>query len=401
MTYLTLSKAFHNPNTDADELYRTRFQAKDTIHMDLLVSGNPAFCVMDESVYVPMLGIMKADKKILSLTQSLPDKAIQQFTERTLIDEIVLTNEIEGVNSSRKEIGDVLRNLEKRNRRNRFYGLVNKYSMLRQKERIRLNDPKDIRELYDELVLEEVRVDNPNDMPDGVMFRKDPVSVYDVVGIEIHQGVQPEERIIEYLSGTLALLDNLAIEMPVRAALFHYLLGYIHPFYNGNGRLNRFISSYLLTQEYEPLVGFRLSYAVTKSISRYYKGFSICNDPLNRGDLTPFVIMFLDIIRQAVDEIVSVLSKKKHLLDENMQRLLRVEPITNGREVFALAAVLLQARMFSGDGITAQELMEIFNASRPTIMKRLSQIEAVGLLERYRIGRKVHLQINIDELSRR
>jgi Fic family protein len=357
--------------------------------------------VLDDSLYVQMLKISKADKKILSLTQALPGRAIQQFTERTLIDEIVLTNGIEGVNSSRKEIGDILRNLEKRNQRNRFYGLVNKYAMLARGIDIPLQSPEDIRSLYDDLVLEEVRRDKPDNAPDGKLFRRSQVSVYNAGGQEIHQGVSSEERIIEYLAESLRMVDSDEIELPVRVGILHYLLGYIHPFYDGNGRLNRFISSYLLMKEYELLVGFRLSYAITQSINKYYAGFTTCNDPLNRGDLTPFVIMFLNIVHEAVDEIVRVLTEKDVLYRENLERLRHVPTFVTDKDVFELATILLQARMFSGDGITAQGLVGIFGVSRPTIAKRLSQIESVGLLERERMGREVHFQINLDELARK
>jgi Fic family protein len=197
------------------------------------------------------------------------------------------------------------------------------------------------------------------------------------------------------------MVDSDEIELPVRVGILHYLLGYIHPFYDGNGRLNRFISSYLLTKEYELLVGFRLSYAITRSINKYYAGFTACNDPLNKGDLTPFVIMFLNIVHEAVDEIVRVLTEKDVLYRENLERLRHVPTFVTDKDVFEFATILLQARMFSGDGITTQGLVEIFGVSRPTIAKRLSQIESVGLLERERMGREVHFQINLDELARK
>ena len=400
MSYTSLRKAFHDPNIDVDELYKARLSASSTIRLNLLVSGYPAFCVMDDSLYLQLLKISKADKQILTLTQALPEPAIQQFTERTLIDEIVLTNGIEGVNSSRKEIGAILQNLEKKNKRNRFYGLVSKYAMLTKKTTLPLLRSGDIRAIYDDLVLDEVRADRPDNVPDGRVFRKGPVSVYDAAGREIHRGLSPEERIIEYLDESLSMVGSETIELPVRTAIFHYLLGYIHPFYDGNGRLNRFISSYLLAREYAPLVGLRISYVIAQSGEKYYKGFAVCNDPLNKGDLTAFVIMFLDIVRQAVDGIVSALSEKESLYRESIGRLQQTSVIAHDQDVLDLACMLLQARMFSGDGITGQGLMESFGISRPTLMKRLKQIESIGLLERERRGREVHLQINLGELAR-
>ena len=47
-------------------------------------------------------------KEVRALSAQLPDIAKEQYSRKCLIDEIVLTNKIEGVHSSRKEIGEVL-----------------------------------------------------------------------------------------------------------------------------------------------------------------------------------------------------------------------------------------------------------------------------------------------------
>jgi Fic family protein len=401
MTYITLRSAFHNPDIDAESLYQQRFAAASTVHINLSIADNQAFCFMDDELYSLMLGIARSDKTILALSQQLPGQAIQQFLERTLVDEIVLTNGIEGVNSSRKEIGDVLRSLEGQNKRKRFFGLVSKYNMLIKGEEIALNTPEEIRSLYDDLVFDEVKSDNPMNVPDGRLFRKGFASVYNSAGIEIHQGVFPEARIEEYLSVSLDLLNDSNIDLLIRTAISHYLIGYIHPFYDGNGRLNRFLSSALLLREYEPLVGLRLSYAITQSVDRYYQAFSTCNDPLNRGDLTPFVLMFLEVVLRAAEDIVGELSAKKELLDTNLRYLQQIPEFAQNSDLFDLAAVLLQARMFTGTGISLHELMSVFDLSRPTVMKRLKLIESLGLLEKEKSGREAHHQINIDELAKR
>ncbi|MCL1797977.1 MAG: Fic family protein [Eggerthellaceae bacterium] len=399
MSYLTLKKAFHKQDVDAGALYLERFSSAKAVHLNFDIKGNQAFLYMEDELYTKMLQITKADKEILELTQQLPGRAIQQYTERTLIDEIVLTNEIEGVNSSRREIGSILRNLEKQDKKKRFVGLVNKYNMLLQREEVQIDTLEDIRALYDDLVLFEVVSDNQNNAPDGKLFRTESVSVYSPAGEEIHRGVLPEQRIEDQLSTALDFLKKESVELPIKAAVFHYLFGYIHPFYDGNGRLNRFISSALLLREYEPLVGLRLSYAITQSIERYYKGFNVCNEVLNKGDITPFVLMFLDVVYQAVADIIAVLKEKGELLEINRDQLKNVGVLAEDKDLFELAYILLQARMFSGDGISIHELMKVFGVTRPTIMKRLSHIAQLDLLEREKVGREVHYQLNIEALQ--
>ena len=79
----------------------------------------------------------------------------------------------------------------------------------------------------------------------------------------------------------------------IRIAIFHYLFGYIHPFYDGNGRTSRFINSYLLSKKLQFLVSYKLSYTIKENMNSYYKSFKETNDEKNKGNLSFFVISFL------------------------------------------------------------------------------------------------------------
>lgn len=86
--------------------------------------------------------ILRLDKEIALLKCQLPQIALQQYTRKCLIDEVVLTNQIEGIHSSRKEIGDVLDELEEqsthRRKKLRFDGIVKKHVMLQEGESLAL-----------------------------------------------------------------------------------------------------------------------------------------------------------------------------------------------------------------------------------------------------------------------
>lgn len=107
------------------------------------------------------------------------------------------------------------------------------------------------------------------------------------------------------------ILADEAIPALVRVSVFHFLFAYIHPFYDGNGRTNRFISSYVLSCSFSPIVGCRLSYSVKERIEKYYKGFSICEHPLNTGDITPFVISFSGLVVDAMESMLDSLQAKQ------------------------------------------------------------------------------------------
>lgn len=232
----SLKKLFHSNREEYQAEYERRFNDKDAVHLDILVSGNPAFFCQTIEMYQKLLSIEKTDKHIAQLCYTLPGAALNQFTQRCLIDEIVLTNNIEGVHSTRKEISSILSDLQKQNKRRRFVGLVKKYDTLMTLDNIPVNNSSDIRAIYDDIFYDEIQSTNPDSLPDGKIFRSNSVSVYSATGKEIHIGLMPESEIISVMNKALDFLNNSSINGILRIAVFHYLFGYIHPFYDGNGR---------------------------------------------------------------------------------------------------------------------------------------------------------------------
>lgn len=390
MTYLDLRKAFHDTAQDADQLYDRRFNDERTWHLKTSIAGSPAFVYMAPEIYEALLEAAQIDKDILRLEAALPQRALDSYRDSCLIDEIVLTNEIEGVHSTRREIGEVLERLKQNDRRGRFFGIVQKYALLQTRPDIALRTCADVRDVYDDLVLAEVRISDPHNVPDGTYFRTKMVHVINEAGIPIHDGIEPEARIIEEMDQALDVLNDESREPLLRIALFHFLFGYIHPFYDGNGRTNRFISSYLISRQYEPIVGLGISHAVKQEIEKYYKAFSRCEHPLNRGDIAPFVIAFSEICVNAMCNLRDALTEKKSQMDMYLHRsaVLVPEPLRT------LVESLITATLFTFDGVTAKELCEAERLSRQTLYKRLSELRKLGLLQEEKIGRKVFYKLN-------
>ena len=404
MEYKDLRKLFHIDENSSRKEYEARFNAKETIHLGFKVAGSEAFCCMDPEIYRLIIQSERLNKQIDEITRDLPGEAIEQYLINCLIDEVVLTNEIEGVNSSRREIGEILTTLSRNDKNGRFRGIVEKYLMLRKNIEIPLNTCADIRDIYNELVLEEVVTRKASNAPDGKLFRKGPVDVYDAAQRPIHHGIEPEEKIIEMLGLSLDLLKREEIEMLVRVSLFHFLFAYIHPFYDGNGRTNRFISSYFLTREFNPLVGYRLSYSVKERIDKYYKGFSLCEHELNRGDLTPFVILFSEIIVDAMTSMKESLAERRHALKVARESIKCIPNIADGKKKsvdqrITLADYLIQAALFADVGITTKELASLLKLSVPSTYDRLKFFSDIGLLKKQQVGRTVMLSMNLDALA--
>lgn len=387
--YRDLRTLFHISEAEAKRIYEERFNSKDAVRLDFNIGENQAFYVMDSAVYELIIKAMELDRRIDQVTCALPPMAIEQYMDKCLIDEIVLTNGIEGVRSTRREIDDALQLLAKRSKSGRFLGIVGKYRVLRTREQIPVETCADVRALYDELVLDEVLASNLGHAPDGQFFRKGPVSVFDAAQRPIHPGVEPEAKIIELMDKALAVLGDDSLPALVRVSVFHFMFAYIHPFYDGNGRTNRFISSYTLSRSFNPIVGYRLSYSVKERIEKYYKGFSMCEHPLNRGDLTPFVILFSELIVDAMESMLNSLQEKQHDLAnavDAVNRAIATEEEDAGLRSVSL--ILAQAALFSENGVTTEELCAAAGMSEPTMAKHRKHIKELGFLCETHKGRQ-------------
>nr|DAL99242.1 MAG TPA: Fic family protein [Caudoviricetes sp.] len=398
MKYEPLNKIYYKDQENFEKIYQSRLNGDYSITLDFSIHDMPAFFVQTPDVSRLLLQIYKMERKIFALRSALPGVALNQFTRRCLIDEIVLTNSIEGVNSTRRDISEILDDLKKEDRKKRFRGLVQKYSMLQDNTNIALASCQDLRNIYDELVLEEVREEDPKDVPDGEIFRNGPVYVYSGTQKTIHTGTYPESAIICAVEKALNFLNDENIEILIRISIFHYLIGYIHPFYNGNGRLSRFVSSYLLSRDLEPLLSYRLSYTIKENIKEYYDAFKICNDKKNRGDLTPFLLMFLNIVYTATNQLHEALIKRFNSLSMYADVMSKVSYISSNNEIEKLGYLLIQAELFSEKGISTQELLECIQVSRMTLSNRLKIFSEHHLLLCDRDGKKNYYRINLETL---
>ena len=399
MSYETLEKISYRQPGQYESIYEERFNNSETVHLDFDVNGSSAFIVQNGDVYRLLLQIQKTDKQVQLLCRDLPGAALHQFAQKCLVDEIVLTNDIEGVNSTRREISEVLEQIGNKSGKRRFYGLVRKYLMLQEEEERKVKTCQDIRNIYDDLVLKEVVEENSKDAPDGVIFRKDSVSVSNSAQKEIHRGLYPENKIIEAMDHALAFLNSDSCDPLVRISAFHYLVGYIHPFYNGNGRLSRFISSYLLSDELNFLIGYRLSYTVKDNIKQYYDGFKTCNNPRNRGDLTPFVLSFLDIVQKAMNQLESALLRRKADYDKYMQMIPK-HPFAVKEKDQELMGYLTQASLFSGHGIATKALEGLLGISYTPLKNRLAALRQNHLLLEEKIGREKFYRLDLAEFEK-
>jgi Fic family protein len=106
----------------------------------------------------------------------------------------------------------------------------------------------------------------------------------------------------------------------VRAIVSHFWLAYEHPFRDGNGRMARALFYWcMLRYGYEMAEFLSISGPIDRSPKKYYLAFA--HAETDEGDLTYFVLHQLQVIREALDELLEHLKERAAAM-ARLQRML-------------------------------------------------------------------------------
>lgn len=355
-----------------------------------------------ELFYVPTNNTINLIEKVMSYDKELDEKfdilpgvAKKKFMIEIIAEELYSTNELEGVKSSRKEIAEstkfIMSNKKPKNKR--FHSMIASYLELINEN---LEHPKsagDYRKIYDNITSGEIK---EGEIPDGKIFRKDINYVYKN-GKQIHRGVYLESSIIEKIEDLIKFMNKKDDELNylLRIAIGHYYFGYIHPFYDGNGRTGRFISSLYLREKFSLMTTLSLSRGCNINRTEYLRIFDVTNKIVSSGELNYFVDKFLETIIAGQEDLLTRLNEKIYLLDMAYEKIQNDENIETEEELDVMF-VLIQDHYFSLDskGMTVKDMVEVLQNSTVTVRKKLKAMEEKGLIKRIKSNPLVYILPN-------
>ena len=352
--------------------------------------------------YVPTLETMNIirkinleDKRIAELYEKLPDIAKESFYIDIVSSEIQNTNNIEGVESKREDIVYTTKKVVKNNINNKndnlkFLSIVRSYTAIKNMnddstsdESVRkINDVKDIRKIYDSITVEGVAEEN---LPDGELFRKGVVYIQGKKGT-LHDGVSNadnSEPIIKELLSKLVDFINTQDCNLIKNAIFHYYFGYVHPFYDGNGRTARFISSLILQEEYSWLTACSLSQGVNKKRNLYLKAFESTNSLAMQGEMNFFVDSFLKLINIGQTEILENLYSKTILLEAAYDVIKSDERVVSDEKMFNIVYSAVQMYLFgNNDYLEIKDIEDLADCGNAKARKYANNLCEMNILKK-------------------
>ena len=322
MTYESLRTLFYKDASterysNADTLARQRIEAESTFRTGMDTPAGELFLAVPRELSLLNEQVLRHERRITTQLKELPPIAQWAMIRGLVVDEVVSTNELEGVCSTRRQINELLQSdspVKDPLQQKRFRELAKLYIGLTDQQQPKPLKPEDIRLIYD-IVMDGEPLDAAN-RPDGKLFRKGKVDIIGPGSRVVHEGLYPESEIVSGIEKMLAIAGSEEMPETFSSIVSHFIFEYVHPFYDGNGRTGRYLLALYLSGPLSILTSLSLSRVIAANRDAYYRSFREAEHPLNHGELTHFVMNMLENVRIAQNDLDMNLSEKKELLDQ-------------------------------------------------------------------------------------
>lgn len=324
--------------------------------------------------------------QIQNATGSPIQDAPNRYLLSSLIEEAITSSQLEGAATTRKVAAAMLRE----NRKPRDHGetmIFNNYRAMEHLRSIKQEalTPELILELH--RILTEDTLDDPEDA--GRLRKSDEVQVVDrrdqtVLHTPPAHAELPE-RLARLCDFANADESSLPFVHPVlRAALLHFMIGYLHPFADGNGRTARALFYWSMARSGYWLMEYTsISHILREAPARYMRAYLYTETDNN--DTTYFLLHQLSTIRQAIAALHEYVARKTSEQKET-ERILAGSPKLRTRFNHRQVALLTHALKQPGEGYRVDAHQRSHNVVYQTARTDLLDLESLGLLERQKQG---------------
>ena len=277
MAYKSLKKLFYMGSSSErfannKRLAAERLNAESTFRTGMITGEGELFLAVPHELSVLSEQALRKERVLQTLQASIPRIARGALVRSLVIDEVVGTNSLEGIHSTRGQISELLETVPPTSNESdkRFRELAMLYLGLSSGQSASPKSLQDIRAIYDQVMAGEEL--GPN-APDGKLFRQNGVEVIGDGGKTLHEGAQTEAEISSGLGIMLALVSSPNVPELYSALMSHYIFEYIHPFYDGNGRTGRYLLALYLSGPLSTLTALSLSREIAENRGPYYRTF--------------------------------------------------------------------------------------------------------------------------------
>lgn len=325
----------------------------------------------------------------------IPEKDRTQYLISSIMEEAIASSQMEGASTTRKVAKDMLRKQTKPINKSQQM-ILNNYNTIRY-----LVDNKDLAFGVD--VLKDIHrsianktLDNSED--EGKFRTDNSIYVMDNITGEIAH-TPPDVTEIEGLLNGVCDFANESTSDPfihpiIKGIIIHFMLAFIHPFVDGNGRTSRsLVYWYLLKNGYWMTEYLSISRVIYKSKAQYEKAFLYTES--DSFDLSYFINYNLVALKKAYEDLKVYLQKKI----KEQQDFYTFRGFSNINERQAQLIKILKEKPTSF--FTAKELTTRFNITPKTARADLQHLVELRLMVESPVNRRTIGYIKSDIFDER
>lgn len=320
----------------------------------------------------------------MSAFKTLISAQERAYGEKAVEDEIISTAKIESIDYSRESVRNILKGYAPKDEiEKRILGMKNGFEFIADKNNIITKE--NIYKLYAMAVGD--YLDEESQLKKGSFYRHDDVFV---VSAKLeHTGMNHSkiEAAMDKLIAFINAKDD--IDELAKAAMIHFYIGYIHPYFDGNGRMARLMHLWYLVQKgYGTTLFIPFSSYISKSVKNYYDAYTVTEENKKESgviDLTPFVKYFSEFVYDKLSEYeVSVDVFEKYKLEVSNGSFTEKET-----QLWQFVVSRYGTESFS----TKQLEKDFSDAAYATIRSFVLKFEKLGFLSSTHYGNRVKYKI--------
>ncbi len=305
----------------------------------------------------------------------------QKYLTNALMEESIYSSKIEGASTTRIKAKEMLRkNKTPKNKSEQM--ILNNYETIQyisehKEEEISIEKLYEIHRLVTKKTLDENQV--------GVFRNTDEIHVINEITGEIVHTPPSFKELDELMKSLCEFFNNNPkedfIHPIVKASILHFLIGYIHPFVDGNGRTARALFYwYLLKNGYWLTEYLSISRVIMKSKTQYENAYLYTE--IDDMDVTYFIHYQVKVLTQAFEDLKSYVALKKKE-GSNLAQFHK-EPNTNERQ----AQILFWIKENPNRNFTVKEIETIFSITNQTARTDLESLVEKNILKKIKINQK-------------
>lgn len=301
-------------------------------------------------------------------------------------EEIMATSAIESIDLSRDSVRNILKGMMPQNEQeNRILGIKKGLEFISGASNGITEE--NLYKLYMMTVGD--FLDGDDKLADGKFYRHD--AVYVVSDKVEHSGLE-SRKITDAMRSLIAFANaDDGINDLVKAAIIHFYIAFVHPYFDGNGRMARLVHLWFLIRKgYRSTLFIPFSSRIEKSRKEYYDAFTVIEENKKisgKIDVTPFIVYFIKNVYDKLGENPTV--------EETLSAA--DEAVVAGKVTEKEAKLWKFVLSFYGtDEFSTKQLEKDYgDAAYATIRTFVLKFEELGLLSSVKYGARVKYKIVI------